>query len=97
MLVAPFLLVAATTGLLYAGSYQAEKVLYADELRVPRGRPRTAGVAAGGRGPRGPPPGLDQRGSAPTGEGGDDTGAAERGAGGRHRTHAGRVRGPVHR
>ncbi|MFC8225084.1 PepSY-associated TM helix domain-containing protein [Streptomyces sp. NPDC057287] len=37
VLIAPFLLVAATTGLLYAGSYQAEKIVYADELRVPVG------------------------------------------------------------
>ncbi|MFE7330408.1 PepSY-associated TM helix domain-containing protein [Streptomyces sp. NPDC057565] len=36
--VAPFLLVAATTGLLYACSFQAEKVAYADELRVPVGK-----------------------------------------------------------
>ncbi|WP_043262854.1 PepSY domain-containing protein [Streptomyces sp. CT34] len=37
VLVAPFLLVAAVTGLLYAGSFQAEKVLYAHELNVPVG------------------------------------------------------------
>ncbi|MDX3065204.1 MULTISPECIES: PepSY-associated TM helix domain-containing protein [Streptomyces] len=37
LLIAPFLLVAATTGLLYAGSFQAERFLYADELRVPAG------------------------------------------------------------
>jgi len=37
VLVAPFLLIAATTGLLYAGSYQAEKVMYGHELRVPAG------------------------------------------------------------
>ncbi|MFJ2770654.1 PepSY-associated TM helix domain-containing protein [Streptomyces sp. NPDC087300] len=37
LLIAPFLLVAATTGLLYAGSYQVEKYVYADELRVPVG------------------------------------------------------------
>lgn len=37
VLIAPFLLVAATTGLLYASSFQAEKVLYAHELRVPVG------------------------------------------------------------
>ncbi|MEV6313475.1 PepSY domain-containing protein [Streptomyces sp. NPDC051840] len=37
VLVAPFLLVAAVTGLLYAGSYQAERIVYADELRVPVG------------------------------------------------------------
>ncbi|POX38042.1 peptidase [Streptomyces sp. Ru73] len=35
--VAPFLLVAAVTGLLYACSFQAEKVVYAHELRVPVG------------------------------------------------------------
>ncbi|MFI5674482.1 PepSY-associated TM helix domain-containing protein [Streptomyces cellulosae] len=34
VLVAPFLLVAAVTGFLYAGSFQAEKFLYADELTV---------------------------------------------------------------
>ncbi|MFH8682865.1 PepSY-associated TM helix domain-containing protein [Streptomyces lydicus] len=37
VLVAPFLLVAAVTGLLYAASFQAEKVLYAHELSVPVG------------------------------------------------------------
>jgi uncharacterized iron-regulated membrane protein len=37
VLVAPFLLIAATTGLLYAGSFQAEKVMYGHELRVPAG------------------------------------------------------------
>ncbi|NJP99702.1 PepSY-associated TM helix domain-containing protein [Streptomyces zingiberis] len=35
LLVAPFLLVAAVTGLLYAASYQIEKVVYADELTAP--------------------------------------------------------------
>ncbi|SEG76113.1 Uncharacterized iron-regulated membrane protein [Thermomonospora echinospora] len=35
MLIAPFLLVAATTGFLYACSWQAEKIIYADQLRVP--------------------------------------------------------------
>lgn len=38
MLIAPFLLVAAVTGLLYAGSFQAEKVVYAHELSVPVGK-----------------------------------------------------------
>ncbi|MFF2851756.1 PepSY-associated TM helix domain-containing protein [Streptomyces sp. NPDC058001] len=38
--VAPFLLVAAVTGLLYAGSFQAEKFVYADQLRVPVGAER---------------------------------------------------------
>lgn len=33
--VAPFLLVAATTGFLYAASFQAEKLVYAHELTVP--------------------------------------------------------------
>ncbi|MFH8569558.1 PepSY-associated TM helix domain-containing protein [Streptomyces sp. NPDC017993] len=37
VLVAPFLLVAAVTGLLYAGSFQAEKMVYAHELNVPVG------------------------------------------------------------
>ncbi|MPY58225.1 PepSY-associated TM helix domain-containing protein [Streptomyces spongiae] len=37
VLVAPFLLVAALTGLLYAASFQAEKIVYADELTVPVG------------------------------------------------------------
>ncbi|MGP3769898.1 PepSY-associated TM helix domain-containing protein [Streptomyces sp. SDT5-1] len=36
--VAPFLLVAALTGLLYAGSFQAEKLVYAHELTVPVGK-----------------------------------------------------------
>lgn len=38
VLVAPFLLVAATTGLLYAFSFQAEKLVYAHELTVPVGK-----------------------------------------------------------
>ncbi|MBD3003617.1 PepSY domain-containing protein [Streptomyces sp. 5-10] len=38
VLVAPFLLVAAATGLLYAGSLQAEKIVYDHELRVPAGK-----------------------------------------------------------
>lgn len=37
VLVAPFLLVAAVTGLLYAGSFQAEKLVYAHETTVPVG------------------------------------------------------------
>ncbi|MFE9879178.1 PepSY-associated TM helix domain-containing protein [Streptomyces sp. NPDC005784] len=37
VLVAPFLLVAAATGLLYAASFQAEKIVYAHELTVPAG------------------------------------------------------------
>lgn len=37
VLVAPFLLVAAVTGLLYAASFQAEKVVYDHELTVPVG------------------------------------------------------------
>ncbi|MFF4345921.1 PepSY-associated TM helix domain-containing protein [Streptomyces sp. NPDC001530] len=37
VLVAPFLLVAAATGLLYAASFQAEKIVYAHELTVPVG------------------------------------------------------------
>ncbi|MGW4747212.1 PepSY-associated TM helix domain-containing protein [Streptomyces sp. NPDC004290] len=37
VLVAPFLLVAAVSGLLYALSFQAEKVVYAHELEVPVG------------------------------------------------------------
>ncbi|WP_406860543.1 PepSY domain-containing protein [Streptomyces sp. HUAS MG47] len=37
VLVAPLLLVAATSGLLYALSFQAEKVVYAHELTVPVG------------------------------------------------------------
>ncbi|MCZ9352759.1 PepSY domain-containing protein [Streptomyces mutabilis] len=35
LFVAPFLLVAAVTGLLYAASFQAEKTVYAHELTVP--------------------------------------------------------------
>ncbi|OAH12482.1 PepSY-associated TM helix domain-containing protein [Streptomyces jeddahensis] len=38
VLVAPFLLVAAATGFLYAFSFQAEKIVYAHELRVPVGK-----------------------------------------------------------
>nr|WP_042158949.1 PepSY domain-containing protein [Streptomyces lydicamycinicus] len=38
VLIAPFLLVAAVTGLLYAGSFQAEKFVYAHELSVPVGK-----------------------------------------------------------
>ncbi|UXY18219.1 PepSY domain-containing protein [Streptomyces cynarae] len=37
LLVAPFLLTAALTGFLYAASFQAEKIVYADELTVPVG------------------------------------------------------------
>ncbi|WP_340374310.1 PepSY domain-containing protein [Streptomyces sp. SS7] len=37
VVVAPFLLIAAVTGLLYAGSFQAEKLLYAHEMTVPAG------------------------------------------------------------
>ncbi|MFG2555763.1 PepSY-associated TM helix domain-containing protein [Streptomyces sp. NPDC048581] len=37
VLVAPFLLVAAATGFLYAGAFQAEKLLYAHEMTVPVG------------------------------------------------------------
>ncbi|MFF8423712.1 PepSY-associated TM helix domain-containing protein [Streptomyces sp. NPDC016566] len=49
LLVAPFLLVAAVTGLLYAGSFQAEKFVYDHELTVPAGDrelPLSAQVAA---------------------------------------------------
>ncbi|MFD9574745.1 PepSY-associated TM helix domain-containing protein [Streptomyces sp. NPDC059982] len=35
LLIAPLLFLAAATGLLYAGSWQAEKILYSDELTVP--------------------------------------------------------------
>ncbi|GAA0942794.1 PepSY-associated TM helix domain-containing protein [Actinocorallia libanotica] len=35
VIVAPFLLVAAVSGLLYACSWQAEKIIYAEQLRVP--------------------------------------------------------------
>ncbi|WP_331754848.1 PepSY-associated TM helix domain-containing protein [Streptomyces sp. JL3001] len=35
ILVAPFLLVAATTGFLYAGAFQAEKLVYSHEMTVP--------------------------------------------------------------
>ncbi|MGQ4389203.1 PepSY-associated TM helix domain-containing protein [Streptomyces sp. SAS_270] len=37
LLIAPFLLVAALTGCLYAASFQAEKIVYAHELTVPVG------------------------------------------------------------
>ncbi|MFJ8106022.1 PepSY-associated TM helix domain-containing protein [Streptomyces sp. NPDC096132] len=37
VLVAPFLLIAAVTGFLYAGSFQAEKFVYAHEMTVPVG------------------------------------------------------------
>ncbi|TDC22112.1 PepSY domain-containing protein, partial [Streptomyces sp. 8K308] len=50
VLVAPFLLVAAASGMLYALSFQLERVVYADELRVPVGDglelPLSAQVAA---------------------------------------------------
>ncbi|MFF5160854.1 PepSY-associated TM helix domain-containing protein [Streptomyces sp. NPDC000348] len=49
VLVAPFLLVAALTGLLYAASFQAEKIVYDHELTVPAGDrklPVSAQVAA---------------------------------------------------
>jgi uncharacterized iron-regulated membrane protein len=35
LLIAPLLFLAATTGLLYAGSWQAEKIIYSDQLAVP--------------------------------------------------------------
>ncbi|MEU8685310.1 PepSY domain-containing protein [Streptomyces sp. NPDC048611] len=38
VLIAPFLLVAAVTGLLYACSFQAEKIVYAHELSAPVGK-----------------------------------------------------------
>ncbi|MEU3742341.1 PepSY domain-containing protein [Streptomyces sp. NPDC032198] len=41
VLIAPFLLVAATTGLLYACSYQAEKIVYSHELSAPVGENKT--------------------------------------------------------
>ncbi|WP_425246520.1 PepSY-associated TM helix domain-containing protein [Streptomyces sp. NEAU-NA10] len=37
VLVAPFLLVAAVTGFLYAGAFQAEKLVYSHEMTVPVG------------------------------------------------------------
>ncbi|MFE5895010.1 PepSY-associated TM helix domain-containing protein [Streptomyces sp. NPDC056462] len=37
VLIAPFLLVAAATGFLYAGAFQAEKLVYAHEMYVPVG------------------------------------------------------------
>ncbi|MEU0668925.1 PepSY domain-containing protein [Streptomyces lavendulocolor] len=37
LLIAPLLLIAATSGLLYALSFQAERILYGHELRVPVG------------------------------------------------------------
>ncbi|MFI5862275.1 PepSY-associated TM helix domain-containing protein [Streptomyces sp. NPDC051546] len=46
VLIAPLLLVAATTGLLYAGSWQAEKILYADQLTVDRVGASTQPLAA---------------------------------------------------
>ncbi|GGW46512.1 peptidase [Streptomyces lucensis JCM 4490] len=49
LLVAPFLLLTAVTGLLYAGSFQAEKLVYGHELTVPAGErelPVSAQVAA---------------------------------------------------
>ncbi|MEU8776166.1 PepSY domain-containing protein [Streptomyces sp. NPDC048606] len=36
LLIAPVLFLAATTGLLYAGSWQAERILYSDQLTVDR-------------------------------------------------------------
>ncbi|MEU9983178.1 PepSY domain-containing protein [Streptomyces sp. NPDC050856] len=49
LLIAPFLLVAAVSGLLYALSFHAEKVVYRHELRVPAGEralPLSAQVGA---------------------------------------------------
>lgn len=40
VLIAPFLLVAAATGLLYAASFQIERVVYSNELTVPTGQQR---------------------------------------------------------
>lgn len=58
LLIAPLLFLAAATGLLYAGSWQAEKILYSDELTVATVgdavRPLSAQVeAARGAAPRG--------------------------------------------
>jgi uncharacterized iron-regulated membrane protein len=41
LLIAPFLLIAAVSGLLYALSFQAEKVLYSHELTAPVGEQKT--------------------------------------------------------
>ncbi|MEU5161503.1 PepSY domain-containing protein [Streptomyces sp. NPDC020875] len=38
LLIAPFILLAAVSGLLYALSFQAEKIVYRDELTVPAGQ-----------------------------------------------------------
>ncbi|MEU6718047.1 PepSY-associated TM helix domain-containing protein [Nonomuraea sp. NPDC046802] len=49
VLIAPFLLIAASTGLLYAASYQIEQVVYRHELTAPAGRtslPLSAQIAA---------------------------------------------------
>ncbi|MFG2980265.1 PepSY-associated TM helix domain-containing protein [Streptomyces sp. NPDC048258] len=50
LLIAPLLFLAAATGLLYAGSWQAEKIVYSDELTVSRvgesALPLSAQVAA---------------------------------------------------
>ncbi|MEU4323906.1 PepSY-associated TM helix domain-containing protein [Nonomuraea dietziae] len=49
ILIAPFLLVAASTGLLYAASYEIEQIVYRHELTVPAGEsrlPLTRQVAA---------------------------------------------------
>ncbi|MFE3454894.1 PepSY-associated TM helix domain-containing protein [Nonomuraea sp. NPDC059194] len=40
ILIAPFLLIAATTGLLYAASFQIEKIVYRHELTAPVGQTR---------------------------------------------------------
>ncbi|TMR20264.1 PepSY domain-containing protein, partial [Nonomuraea turkmeniaca] len=42
ILIAPFLLVAASTGLLYAASFQIEQVVYQHELTTPAGQTRLA-------------------------------------------------------
>ncbi|MFJ8533854.1 PepSY-associated TM helix domain-containing protein [Streptomyces sp. NPDC093591] len=52
VLVAPFLLVAAATGFLYAGAFQAERIVYAHEMTVPVGDaklPISEQVAAAGK------------------------------------------------
>ncbi|MFI8274295.1 PepSY-associated TM helix domain-containing protein [Streptomyces sp. NPDC085929] len=46
ILIAPLLFLAAATGLLYAASWQAEKIIYSDELTVTQVRDSTAPLSA---------------------------------------------------
>lgn len=65
LLIAPLLFIAAATGLLYAASWQAEKIVYADELTVPRVGERALPLSTQVRAAREAEPGVRSRPSGP--------------------------------